>query len=61
MQLSFTLPVPLCAEARKAAEILAEKMGLEDVKVVYAHSIADSFSFFVVYGRCIHSVEHDSD
>jgi beta-lysine 5,6-aminomutase beta subunit len=57
MQLSFTLPVPPSAEAKKAAEILAEKMGFEDVKVVYAHNIADSFSFFVVYGRCIHSID----
>jgi beta-lysine 5,6-aminomutase beta subunit len=57
MQLSFTLPVQCNAEARKAAELLAEKMGLEDVKVVYSHNIADIFSFFVVYGRCIHSVD----
>jgi beta-lysine 5,6-aminomutase beta subunit len=57
MQLSFTLPVRCNAEARKAAELLAEKMGLEDVKVVHSHSIAEGFSFFVVYGRCIHSVD----
>lgn len=57
IQLSFTLPVPCNAEAGKAAELLAEKMGLEDVKVVHAHNIADSFSFFVVYGRLIHSVD----
>ena len=57
IQLSFTLPVPCNPEARKAAELLAEKMGLEDVKVVHSHKIADSFSFFVVYGRCIHSVD----
>jgi beta-lysine 5,6-aminomutase beta subunit len=57
IQLSFTLPVPCNPEARKAAELLAEKMGLEDVKVVHSHNIADSFSFFVVYGRCIHSVD----
>lgn len=57
IQLSFTLPVQCNAEARKAAELLVEKMGLEDVKAVYSHNIADSFSFFVVYGRCTHSVD----
>ena len=57
MQLSFTLPVPCSDESRRAAEILGEKMGLEDAKVVYSHNIADSFSFFVIYGRCIHSVD----
>jgi beta-lysine 5,6-aminomutase beta subunit len=57
MQLSFTLPVQCNAEARKAAELLGEKMGLEDVKVVYSDNIADNFSFFVVYGRCTHSVD----
>ena len=57
MQLSFTLPVQCDAKAKKAAELLSEKMGLRDVKVVYAHNIGDSFSFFIVYGRCIHSVD----
>lgn len=57
VQLSFTLPVPCSDEARKAAEILSEKMGLQDVKIVYSHNLADKFSFFVAYGRCIHSVD----
>ena len=57
VQLSFTLPVPCNDESTRAAEILGEKMGLKDAKVVYSHNIADSFSFFVVYGRCIHSVD----
>ncbi|MCR4403231.1 MAG: cobalamin-dependent protein [Firmicutes bacterium] len=57
VQLSFTLPVPCGREARRAAELLCEKMGLDDVRVVYDHDVADNFTFFVAYGRCVHSVD----
>lgn len=50
MQLSFTLPVALSAEAKEAAKIYAEKMGLDRVIVASAEAIGNSFSFFVVYG-----------
>ncbi len=50
MQLSFTLPIALSLEAKEAAKIYAEKMGLEKVIVASAERIGASFSFFVVYG-----------
>lgn len=57
VQMSFTLPVPCSPEATRAASVLCGKMGLEDARVVYTHDIAGTFSFFVVYGRCRHSVD----
>lgn len=57
MQLSFTLPVRCSPEATRAACVLCEKMGMEDVKVVHTRDIAGEFSFFVVYGRCGHWVD----
>lgn len=57
IQMSFTLPVSCGPEATRAAQLLCEKMGLDDVRVVYSHDIAGSFTFFVIYGRCVHSVD----
>ncbi len=57
MQFSFTLPVPLSAEAKEAAKIYAEKMGLERVIVANAESIGSGFSFFVVYGYSTHTLD----
>ncbi|KKM09663.1 dioxygenase, partial [Clostridiales bacterium PH28_bin88] len=36
---------------------LAEQMGLMDPGVVYSRDLGQGFSFFIVYGRCIHSVD----
>ena len=57
IQLSFTLPVAPSAEAKEAAKLYAEKMGLERVLVACAESIGPHFTFFVVYGYSIHSVD----
>ncbi len=57
VQLSFTLPVPAGEEAKEAAKIMATKMGLEDVSVVYMADMGIGFSFFVVYGKSTHSVD----
>ncbi|AZR74066.1 hypothetical protein BBF96_12065 [Anoxybacter fermentans] len=57
VQLSFTLPVPAGEEAKEAAKILANKMGLDDVNVVYMNDLGIGFTFFVVYGKCRHSVD----
>ncbi|MBF0491639.1 MAG: cobalamin-dependent protein [Deltaproteobacteria bacterium] len=51
MQLSFTLPLAMSPEAKEAAKIYAERMGLEKVIVASAERIGESFSFFVVYGH----------
>lgn len=52
LQLSFTLPVPTCEEARVAAQLAAEKMGLKDVSVIHMEAMDRGFTFFVVYARC---------
>lgn len=52
LQLSFTLPVPKCEEAKVAAQLAAEKMGLKDVSVIHMESMDRGFTFFVVYARC---------
>ncbi len=57
VQLSFTLPAGLSAAVREAARQLALAMGLEEPAVVHAEAISDKFSFFIVYGRCAHSVD----
>jgi len=50
LQLSFTLPLPPSAEAKEAARLYAENLGLERVNVACAEAIGSSFTFFVVYG-----------
>lgn len=57
VQLSFTLPLDAGPLAKAAAENLAEKMGLEQVKVVHMDSQGAGYSFFVVYGQSRHSVQ----
>jgi len=49
LQLSFTLPVKACEEARVAAQLFCEKMGLINVKVLHMEAIDYEFTFFVVY------------
>ncbi|WP_124728544.1 OAM dimerization domain-containing protein [Staphylospora marina] len=57
VQLSFTLPVPAGEEAREAARQLASKMGLEEPQVYHMKDLGENFTFFIVYGRCVHSVD----
>lgn len=57
VQLSFTLPVPYGDEAKEAARQLAMKMGLEEPSVVYAKDLV-GFSYFILYGRLIHTVDY---
>ncbi len=52
VQLSFTLPIPLTGVAKEAARQLITGMGLEEVAVTHSESISDTFSFFIVYGKC---------
>lgn len=60
MQLSFTLPVPFNKQGKKAAQILAAKMGLESPDIVHHEELLNGFSFFVVYGKCSHSVNYNT-
>jgi len=58
MQVSFTLPVPAGDEAREAARQLALKMGMEAPSVTEMVDLGAGFTFFVLYGKCTHSVDY---
>ncbi|MDX9916789.1 MAG: OAM dimerization domain-containing protein [Gudongella sp.] len=60
VQLSFTLPVPSGDEANEAARQLAAKMGFEEPSVVYSHDLGTGYTYFVVYGKTVHTVDYTS-
>lgn len=57
VQLSFTLPVPASAQAREAAKLYVEKMGLVEVHVATMESMGMGFCFFVVFARAKHALD----
>jgi beta-lysine 5,6-aminomutase beta subunit len=57
MQLSFTLPVPYGKAARRAALQLASKLGLEHPEVVHFQALTDGYTYFVMFGECVHTVD----
>lgn len=59
-QLSFTLPVPFGEEAKEAARQLASKMGLEEPSVVSMQDLGEGYTYFIVYGKCQHTVDYTS-
>jgi beta-lysine 5,6-aminomutase beta subunit len=60
VQLSFTLPVSHGLAARKAAQELAGKMGLERPEVVHYERLTDGYTYFVMFGSCTHTVDYAS-
>src|SRR6185312_8450112 len=60
VQMSFTLPVPYSLAARKAAMELAAKMGFEEPEVVHYEELTEGYTYFVMYGRCVQSVDFAS-
>lgn len=59
VQLSFTLPVPDGDEAVEAARQLVKKMGLDEPSVVHHADLGGGkFTYFVVYGKCTHTVDY---
>ncbi|MDD2419287.1 MAG: OAM dimerization domain-containing protein [Bacteroidales bacterium] len=60
VQLSFTLPVPVGAEATEAAKLLLKEMGLDNPQVVYFKELTPGYTFFNCYGNCTHSVDFSS-
>jgi beta-lysine 5,6-aminomutase beta subunit len=60
IQLSFTLPVPYGLAARKAAQELAMKMGLEHPEVVHYQQLTEGYTYFVMFGECSHTVDCSS-
>ena len=60
VQMSFTLPVPYGDEASEAAKQLAEKMGFNDPAVVFSKDLGVGYTYFVMYGKCTHTVDYTS-
>jgi beta-lysine 5,6-aminomutase beta subunit len=60
VQLSFTLPVPYGLAARRAAQELATKMGLEHPEVVHYQGLTEGYTYFVMFGECVHTVDYGS-
>lgn len=60
VQLSFTLPVPAGEEAKEAARQLVKKMGLDEPSVVYMADLGIDFAYFIVYGKCTHTVDYSA-
>jgi len=55
---AFTLPVPFGDEGNEAAKQLARKMGLDEPSVVFSKNMGGGFTFFIVYGKCRHTVDY---
>lgn len=60
VQLSFTLPVKSGAKAKKAAEIYANKLNIEDIVVAHMEEIAEGFTYFVMFGKAVPSLDYNS-
>lgn len=60
IQMSFTLPIPVSDQARHAAQMYVERIGLKHVKVLHMEAMDHDFTFFVVYATSDHHL-HLSD
>ena len=59
VQLSFTLPLKNNERSAEAAKQIALKMGLEEPGVVLQQSLDEDFTFFVVYGSFVQSINYN--
>ncbi len=59
VQLSFTLPVKDDEKGIEAARQLAKKMGFEEPSVAYHGALDKEFTYYVVYGSTVHSINYD--
>ena len=57
IQISFTLPIEDGDKAVHAALGLAKKMGVENPSVAYQQSLDKGFTFFIIYGELIHTID----
>lgn len=57
VQLSFTLPMKADELAVEAAKQYAMKLGLEEPSVVHMADLGVGYSFFVVFGSCVHTID----
>jgi beta-lysine 5,6-aminomutase beta subunit len=60
VQVSFTLPLPESERARQAGIELAKKMGVKRPQVVHMKAMGPDFTFFIVYGSTVHSIDPDA-
>ncbi|MDQ3963025.1 MAG: cobalamin-dependent protein [Actinomycetota bacterium] len=60
MQVSFSLPIVAGERARQVAKEFAGKMGLRQVQVVHMKPMGPAFTFFILYGASIHSIDPGS-
>jgi len=60
VETAFTLPVPYGEEGSEAAKQLVKKMGLDEPSAVYSKDLGGGFTFFIVYGKCSHTVDYTS-
>lgn len=58
VQLSFTLPIQNDEKGLEAAKQLAKKMGLIDPLIAEHISLENQFTFYVVYGSILHTVDY---
>ncbi len=58
VQMSFTLPVKNDDRGAEAARALAKKMGIAEPGVAWAETLDDAFTYYIVYGSCVHSVDY---
>jgi beta-lysine 5,6-aminomutase beta subunit len=57
VQVSFTLPLILNARTCEIARRYAMLMGMSNPLVAHAESIDKEFTFFVIYGACMHTID----
>jgi beta-lysine 5,6-aminomutase beta subunit len=58
IQISFTLPIEHNEKAIEAAKELVTKMGVKDPEIVYHKALDKGFTFFVIYGKLIHTIDY---
>lgn len=59
VQISFSLPLNNDAKGIASAKAIAKKMGIIDPEVVAAESLGVGFSFYIIYGSIMHSINLD--
>lgn len=57
-QISFSLPVKCDEKGEVAAINLAKKMGLIDPHCVHSERLDNNFSFYIIYGSLVHTVDY---
>jgi beta-lysine 5,6-aminomutase beta subunit len=57
VQVCFSLPMPCSPLARRAAKVLAEKMGLNAPEVVHEVGLCSNASYYIIYGCLRGSVD----